>query len=80
LAQKLKKNSFVEEFAAALRTADIASKKRPRDPLKNSMRDALIALTAREHGMVLVTGDRNLEALATRHRIATKFIQQPLAS
>jgi predicted nucleic acid-binding protein len=41
---------------------------------KNSMRDALIALTAREHGMVLVTCDRNLEMLVGRHGIATKLI------
>jgi predicted nucleic acid-binding protein len=70
-------NQFVETFAAELRAADHVSRKRPKDPLKNSMRDALIALTAREHGLVLVTGDRNLEALAASVGIATKFTQPP---
>jgi predicted nucleic acid-binding protein len=65
-------NQFVEMFAGELRAADHVSKKRPKDPLKNSMGDALIALTAREHGMVLITRDKNLEALAARHGIRTQ--------
>lgn len=70
-------NEFVEAFAAELRAADHSSRKRPKDPVINSMRDALIALTAREHGLVLVTSDRNLEMLAKSRGLATKFIKQP---
>jgi predicted nucleic acid-binding protein len=67
-------NEFVETFAAELRAADHISRKRPKAPLLNSMRDALIAITAREHGLVLITGDKNLEALASRRGISTRFI------
>lgn len=71
-------NRFVEEFASELRAVDHSSRKRPKDPLKNSMRDALIALTAREHDLVLVTCDRNLEALAMRYGITAKLIYPPV--
>ena len=72
-------NDFAEKFAAELLAADRASGKRTKDPLANSMRDALIAITARERGLVLITGDGNLETLASRHGIRTRFIQQPPA-
>lgn len=68
-------NRFVREFATSIQIKDRRVGKRPRDPRNNALRDALIAVTAREHGLVLLTKDRCLSEAADEFKVACKLIE-----
>jgi hypothetical protein len=48
-----------QRFAESLQQMDRSSGKRPKDIFRSAVHDALIAVTAREYGLVLLTQDKN---------------------
>jgi predicted nucleic acid-binding protein len=67
-------NHFLQEFASRIQAADKRVRKRPKELMKNALRDALIALTARENGLVLLTGDHSLYEVAQQYQVDCEIV------